>query len=71
MLDKKSIAVLKVLNKLSGGSAYKVITTDEVFSSLTQKNSYDFDSIKEIIDFLIKQKKNLVILGSFFTIYKI
>ena len=56
MLDKKSIAVLKVLNKLSAGTAYKVITADEIISSLSQKSLYDFDSIKEIIDFLEKQE---------------
>ena len=56
MLDKKSITVLKVLNKLSVGTAYKVITADEIIASLSQKSLYDFDTIKEIIDFLEKQE---------------
>jgi len=56
MLDKKSIAVLKALNKLAAGNAYKVVTSDEIINTLTQKNSYDQDSIKEILDFLEKQE---------------
>ena len=34
MLDKKSTAVLKALNKLAINSAYKVVTTDEIISYL-------------------------------------
>ena len=56
MLDKKSTAVLKVLNKLSSGSAYKVITADEIIANLTQKALYDDETVKTIIDFLEKQE---------------
>ena len=56
MLDKKSTSVLRVLNKLSSGSAYKVVTADEILSNLTQKNLYDDETIKTIIDFLEKQE---------------
>lgn len=56
MLDKKSLTVLKTLNKLATGTAYKVITADELISSLTQKSLYDYDTIKEILDFLEKQE---------------
>ena len=56
MLDKKSIAVLKALNKLSVGNAYKVITSDEIINSLNQKSLYNYDSIKDILDFLEKQE---------------
>jgi len=56
VLDKKTIAVLKVLNKLADGSAYKVITSEEVLISLTQKSQFDIDSIKQIIKFLEKQE---------------
>lgn len=56
MLDKKSTAVLKVLNKLSSGSAYKVITADEIIANLTQKSLYDDETVKTIIDFLEKQE---------------
>ncbi len=56
MLDKKTINVLKVLHKLSKDTAYKVITADEILSSLTYKSQYDFDIIKQIIEFLEKQQ---------------
>lgn len=56
MLDKKSNNVLKVLNKLSEGSTYKVITSEEIVSHLAQKTQYDADSLKQIIDFLEKQE---------------
>ena len=56
MLDKKSITVLKALNQLSVGTAYKVVTSDEIINSLTPKSLYDNDSVKEIIDFLEKQE---------------
>ena len=56
MLDKKTISVLKILNKLSEGSAYKVITVDDVLNSLTSKSQYDNEVIKQIIDFLEKQQ---------------
>ena len=56
MLDKKSTAVLKSLNKLSEGCTYKVVTSDEIIVNLSQKNLYDHDNIKEIIDFLNKQE---------------
>ena len=56
MLDKKSIAVLKILNKLADGSAYKVITTEEILTNLSQKSQYDIDTISQIMDFLEKQE---------------
>lgn len=55
MLDKKSTAILKSLNKLSEGCTYKVVTSDEIIMNLSQKNLYDYDNIKEIMDFLEKQ----------------
>ena len=56
MLDKKTIAVLKALNKLADGSAYKVVTSDEIIMSLTQKSQYDADTVRQIIEFLEKQE---------------
>lgn len=56
MLDKKSTAVLKSLNKLSEGCTYKVVTSDEIIVNLSQKNLYDHDNIKEIIDYLNKNE---------------
>ena len=56
MLDKKTYAVLKALNKLSEGNAYKVITADEIIASLAAKSQYDVESIKQIISFLEKQE---------------
>lgn len=56
MLDKKSTAVLKALNKLAINSAYKVVTTDEIISNLTQKSQFDADSVNEIIAYLGKQE---------------
>lgn len=56
MLDKKSIAILKSLNKLSEGCTYKVVTSDEIIQNLSQKNLYDYDNIKEIVEFLEKQE---------------
>ena len=56
MLDKKSIIVLKTLNKLADGSAYKVITSEEILTNLSQRSQYDLDSIRQIMDFLEKQE---------------
>lgn len=56
MLDKKSVSVLKAMNKLALGSAYKVVTTDEIMAILAQKSQYDNDSLKDIINFLEKQE---------------
>lgn len=56
MLDKKSNSVLKVLNKLSEGSTYKVITSEEIISHISQKAQYDADNLKQIIDYLEKQE---------------
>ncbi|MFQ6752430.1 MAG: hypothetical protein ACLRFL_02580 [Clostridia bacterium] len=56
MLDKKSIIVLKALNKLADGSAYKVITSEEILTNLSQRSQYDLDSIRQIMDFLEKQE---------------
>ena len=56
MLDKKSIVILKALNKLSEGCTYKVVTSDEIITNLSQKTLYDHDNIKEILDYLEKQE---------------
>ena len=56
MLDKKSIAILKSLNKLSEGCTYKVVTCDEIITNLSQKSLYDHDNIKEIVEYLEKQE---------------
>ena len=56
MLDKKTHTVLKTLNKLSEGSAYKVVTIDDILSTLQQKSQYDNESIKQILDFLEEQQ---------------
>ncbi len=56
MLDKKSINVLKALNKLADGTAYKVTTSEEILSVLNQRSQYDFDTIRQIVDFLEKQE---------------
>ncbi|MFQ6724402.1 MAG: hypothetical protein ACLRFE_03630 [Clostridia bacterium] len=56
MLDKKTTAVLKVLGKLGEDSAYKVVTVDEILSSLSSRNQYDADGIKQVIEFLRKQE---------------
>ena len=56
MLDKKSHAVLKVLNKLTEGNTYKVVSGDDILSNLTQKSIYDREIIKQIIEFLEKQQ---------------
>ena len=44
------------MNKLAEGNAYKVVTSDEILASLSQKSQYDADTIKQIIDFLEKQE---------------
>ena len=56
MLDKKTNAVLKVLNKLTEGNTYKVVTGDDILANLTQKSIYDREIIKQIIEFLEKQQ---------------
>lgn len=56
MLDKKTTSVLKVLGKLGEDCAYKVVTVEEILSSLTSRNQYDNDSIKQIIEYLCKQE---------------
>ena len=56
MLDKKTNAVLKVLNKLTEGNTYKVVSGDDILSNLTQKSIYDREIIKQIIEFLEKQQ---------------
>ena len=45
MLDKKTISVLKILNKFLEGTAYKVITTEEILLSLNQINYIPLKSI--------------------------
>lgn len=56
MLDKKTTAVLKVLGRLGEDCAYKVITVEEILSSLSSRSQYDNDSVKQIIEFLQKQE---------------
>ncbi len=56
MLDKKSILVLKALNKLQDSSAYKVVTTDEIISALTSKTGFDLEGVKQIVSYLEKQE---------------
>lgn len=55
MLDKKTHTVLRTLGKLTEDCAYKVITVEEILTTLPSK-SYDLDSVKETIDFLCKQE---------------
>ncbi|MBQ7798660.1 MAG: hypothetical protein IJ371_06020 [Clostridia bacterium] len=56
MLDKKTTAVLKVLGRLGEDCAYKVVTVEEILSSLNSRNQYDADSVKQIIEYLCKQE---------------
>ena len=56
MLDKNTTSVLKVLNKLTEGNAYKVVTGEDILSNLSQKSQFDYEIIKQIIDFLEKQQ---------------
>ena len=56
MLDKKTTSLLKTLNKMCDGSAYKVITADEVLSNLSQKSQFDLETVKQSIEFLEKQQ---------------
>lgn len=56
MIDKKSMSVLKVLNKLANNSAYKVVNSDEILANLSQKSQYDQETIRQIMDFLEKQE---------------
>lgn len=56
MLDKKTTSVLKVLGKLGEDCAYKVVTVEEILSSLASKSQYDADSVKQIIEYLCKQE---------------
>lgn len=56
MLDKKTTTILKALDKLAEGNAYKVINTDEILSNLNQKSQYDLETIKQSVEFLEKQQ---------------
>lgn len=56
MLDKKTTSVLKVLNKLSEGNTYKVITSEEILLNISSKSQFDKEIIKQIIEFLEKQQ---------------
>ena len=56
MLDKKTTTVLKVLGRLGEDCAYKVITVEEILGSISTRNQYDADSIKQIIEYLCKQE---------------
>ena len=55
MLDKNTVCVLRLLNKLAEGNAYKVITGDEILVHLS-KSQFDLDVVKQIIEFLEKQQ---------------
>lgn len=55
MLDKKSISVLRCLNKLANGCTYKVVTSEEINSALPQKSQHDAETLKFTLDFLEKQ----------------
>lgn len=56
MLDKKTTIVLKTLYKLTADSAYKVVTSDEILSNISQKSQFDLETIKQSIEFLEKQQ---------------
>ena len=56
MLDKKTTIVLRVLNKLANGNAYKVVTADEILSNIIQKSQFDLEIIKQCLEFLEKQQ---------------
>lgn len=56
MLDKKTTSVLRTLNKLTEGSAYKVVTADEILSNISPKSQFDLETIKQSIEFLEKQQ---------------
>ena len=56
MLDKKTAIVLRSLDKLSEGCAYKVITASEILSSISQKSQFDSEAIKQCVEFLEKQQ---------------
>ncbi len=56
MLDKKTSNVLRILNKMTEGSAYKVVTIDEILSNISQKSQFDIETIKQSIEFLEKQQ---------------
>lgn len=55
MLDKNSLSVLKVLNKLADAD-YKVVTIEEITPSITTKNQLTEDDVKHIMEFLFKQE---------------
>ena len=55
MLDKNSLSVLKVLNKLADAD-YKVITVEEIVPSLTAKSQLTEDDVKHVMEFLFKQE---------------
>ncbi len=56
MLDKKTTIVLKALNRLAEGSAYKVVTANEILSTISQKSQFDVETIKQSVEFLEKQQ---------------
>ena len=56
MLDKQTTSVLKALNRLANGNAYKVITSEEILSNLNQKSQFDLETIKQSVEFLEKQQ---------------
>ena len=56
MLDKKTTIVLKALNRLTEGNAYKVVTANEILININQKSQFDIESIKQSVEFLEKQE---------------
>ena len=56
MLDNKTTLILRALNKLSEGNAYKVVTTEEILANLSQKSQFDLETIKQSVEFLEKQQ---------------
>ena len=56
MLDKKTAIVLRALNRLTEGNAYKVVTANEILSNISQKSQFDLETIKQSIEFLEKQQ---------------
>lgn len=52
MLDKKTLALLNVLNELGTEDSYKVVTTGELISRLPVSLKFDEENIKVCIEFL-------------------
>ena len=56
MLDKKTAVVLRTLDKLTEGNAYKVVTATDILSSVGQRSQFDLEEIKQCVEFLEKQE---------------